>query len=244
MKRRGDKEQGEIDETCLISVHSPLYHPRTRLDDASSFCPCCVWVEEEDVLLPSSCAQTLSLVSFVPTSRPCSLSLGARASVARRGISSLYLGAVRPVYLSSFLTSVSLSRVHSSSRFRPSNRWSICTRSIMPSTMNHLYHTLAPLIVYTAFLVSLLAFLAPVPIFPERVNLLSVKIGSSSPSTSSNVTRRWVPDDAHPRRMVKRAAAAKTQAESKTDRAGFEIVYGPLGERLSSTISFSPSTRN
>lgn len=110
--------------------------------------------------------------------------------------------------------------------------------------MNHLYHTLAPLIVYTAFLVSLLAFLAPVPIFPERVNLLSVKIGSSSSSTSSNVTRRWVPDDAHPRRMVKRAAAAKTQAESKTDRAGFEIVYGPLGKRSSSTVSFHPSTRN
>lgn len=95
--------------------------------------------------------------------------------------------------------------------------------------MNHLYHTLSPLVLYAAFLVSLLGFLAPTPIFPDRVSLLSVTVSGSSSSAS---TRRWLPepnlDVEFPdmQRMVKRAKKPNAAASGQE----YTIVYGPLGE--------------
>ncbi|GAA5890106.1 hypothetical protein JCM16303_003443 [Sporobolomyces ruberrimus] len=98
--------------------------------------------------------------------------------------------------------------------------------------MNHLYHTLSPLVLYAAFLVSLLGFLAPTPIFPDRVSLLSVTVSGSSSSAS---TRRWLPepnlDVEFPdmQRMVKRAKKPNAAASGQE----YTIVYGPLGACLS-----------
>jgi len=99
----------------------------------------------------------------------------------------------------------------------------------MPSSMNHLYHTLSPLILLTAFLISLLAFLAPTPIFADRVSLLSVSLKSSSASK----IKRFIPEAAldphYPdrQRMMKRAK--KVNAASSTTKE-VDFVYGPLGE--------------
>lgn len=100
--------------------------------------------------------------------------------------------------------------------------------STMPSTMNHLYHTLSPLILLTAFLVSLLAFLAPTPIFADRVSLLTVSLKSSSTSKLKRFIPEAVldPPSSDRQRMVKRAK--KLNAASSTKEV--EFVYGPLGE--------------
>lgn len=110
--------------------------------------------------------------------------------------------------------------------------------------MNHLYHTLSPLILLTAFLVSLLAFLAPTPIFADRVSLLSVSLKSSS---TSNV-KRFIPEAAlDPRypdrqRMVKRAK--KVNAASASSTKELDFVYGPLGESLYTSTRMTLSDRS
>ncbi|GAA5842419.1 hypothetical protein JCM5353_006765 [Sporobolomyces roseus] len=93
--------------------------------------------------------------------------------------------------------------------------------------MNHLYHTLSPLILLTAFLVSLLAFLAPTPIFADRVSLLTVSLKSSSTSKLKRFIPEAVldPPSSDRQRMVKRAK--KVNAASSTQEV--EFVYGPLG---------------
>ncbi|GAA5899217.1 uncharacterized protein JCM6883_005149 [Sporobolomyces salmoneus] len=100
--------------------------------------------------------------------------------------------------------------------------------------MNHLYHTLSPLIVYAAFLVSLLAFLAPTPIFPDRVSLLSVTLSGVN-SSSTSTSERWLSEARinHGRqRIVKRAKKTETASSSSSNKA-YELVYGPLGACLS-----------
>ena len=99
--------------------------------------------------------------------------------------------------------------------------------------MNHLYHTLSPLIIYTAFLVSLLAFLAPTPIFPDRVSLLSVTLDISRSTSSNSTPKRWLEESEldvrfpDRQRMVKRA---KKVESSNTSSQAYTLVYGPLGE--------------
>ncbi|GAA5980479.1 hypothetical protein JCM5350_001514 [Sporobolomyces pararoseus] len=102
--------------------------------------------------------------------------------------------------------------------------------------MNHLYHTLSPLIIYTAFLVSLLAFLAPTPIFPDRVSLLSVTLDSSRSTSSNSTPKRWLEESEldvrfpDRQRMVKRA---KKVESSNASSQAYNLVYGPLGACLS-----------
>ncbi|GAA6015602.1 hypothetical protein JCM11491_007171 [Sporobolomyces phaffii] len=91
--------------------------------------------------------------------------------------------------------------------------------------MNHLYHSLSPLILYASFLVCLLAFLSPTPIFPDRVSLLSVTLDGTR-SSNSTPSSSALPDL---RRMVKRAKKANAAAAQKE----YKIVFGPLGACLS-----------
>ncbi|GAA5923463.1 uncharacterized protein JCM15063_003656 [Sporobolomyces koalae] len=97
--------------------------------------------------------------------------------------------------------------------------------------MNHLYHTLSPIILLTAFLVSLLAFLAPTPIFADRVSLLSV---STNVSTSSSPSRRSLSlpsttDHEHESsRLIKRAKKPNAATAAGSART-YTLVYGPLG---------------
>lgn len=92
--------------------------------------------------------------------------------------------------------------------------------------MNHIYHTLNPLVLLAAFLVSLLAFLAPTPILSDRVSLLSVE------ATKSSSGKRWVDDAArlalaaHFRRMVRRAKPASSTAVTTVP---VSVDVGPLG---------------
>ncbi|GAA5898723.1 hypothetical protein JCM5296_006697 [Sporobolomyces johnsonii] len=104
--------------------------------------------------------------------------------------------------------------------------------------MNHLYHTLSPFVLLAAFLVSLLAFLAPTPILSDRVSLLSVSTNASSASTSSSNTKRWLADSqldaAYPnlQRMVKRAKKtdlSASNASSTASKTPITLVFGPLG---------------
>ncbi|GAA5969148.1 hypothetical protein JCM11641_007486 [Rhodosporidiobolus odoratus] len=112
--------------------------------------------------------------------------------------------------------------------------------------MNHLYHTLSPLILLAAFLVSLLAFLAPTPILSDRVSLLSVSTNVPAPSTDA--ARRWLADDiahsgpVHLSRMVKRAK--KSNSTSPAAKAAttepIHLVFGPLGACFSNSTTSEP----
>ncbi|GAA5945024.1 hypothetical protein JCM3775_004264 [Rhodotorula graminis] len=101
----------------------------------------------------------------------------------------------------------------------------------MPPSRNHLYHSLSPLILLAAFLVSLLAFLAPTPILSDRVSLLEVTTGVSRAAKA----RRWIaPDDSIARAysytshgFVKRAKKANSSSTATTVPVTVKI--GPLG---------------
>ncbi|GAA5973222.1 hypothetical protein JCM21900_003893 [Sporobolomyces salmonicolor] len=104
--------------------------------------------------------------------------------------------------------------------------------------MNHLYHTLSPFVLLAAFLVSLLAFLAPTPILSDRVSLLSVSTNVSSASASSTKTKRWLAESqleaSYPnlQRMVKRTKKTDLSASSAASTASKMPVtfdFGPLG---------------
>ncbi|GAA5856300.1 hypothetical protein JCM8547_000859 [Rhodosporidiobolus lusitaniae] len=111
--------------------------------------------------------------------------------------------------------------------------------------MNHLYHSLSPLVLLAAFLVSLLAFLAPAPILSDRVSLLSVSTNVSS-SSASNVTKRWLADDVHAsaighsRRMVKRAKKSNSTASAATTAESVNLVFGPLGACYTNSTTSDP----
>ncbi|TNY18064.1 hypothetical protein DMC30DRAFT_419189 [Rhodotorula diobovata] len=99
--------------------------------------------------------------------------------------------------------------------------------------MNHLYHSLSPLILLAAFLVSLLAFLAPTPILSDRVSLLEV---STNVSSSISVKRWYAEDDsvalaysAH--RFVRRAKKANASSSSAAAATTVPVTVkiGPLG---------------
>lgn len=105
--------------------------------------------------------------------------------------------------------------------------------------MNHLYHSLSPLILLAAFLVSLLAFLAPTPILSDRVSLLEV---STNVSSSINVKRWYAEDDsvalaysAH--RFVRRAKKANASSSSAAAATTVPVTVkiGPLGPSRSRT---------
>ncbi|GAA6059884.1 hypothetical protein JCM10212_007089 [Sporobolomyces blumeae] len=101
--------------------------------------------------------------------------------------------------------------------------------------MNHLYHTLSPLVLLTSFLVSLLAFLAPTPIFADRVSLLSFSTNTTGSTSTS--AKRWLPeadlDPAFPdlQRMVRRAKT--TNAASSALTVPLHMTWGPLGACVS-----------
>ncbi|GAA5838486.1 hypothetical protein JCM9279_003259 [Rhodotorula babjevae] len=102
----------------------------------------------------------------------------------------------------------------------------------MPATKNHLYHSLSPLILLAAFLVSVLAFLTPTPILSDRVSLLEVIISGSRASNA----RRWIaPDDSVARAyshsshgFVKRAKKANSSSTAAAT-APVTVKIGPLG---------------
>ncbi|GEM06269.1 hypothetical protein Rt10032_c01g0286 [Rhodotorula toruloides] len=104
--------------------------------------------------------------------------------------------------------------------------------------MNHIYHSLSPLMLLSAFLVSLLAFLAPTPILSDRVSLLSVEATKSSPA------KRWVDDAAgralaaHSQRMVERA---KVKREAATTTMPVTVDLGPLGACYTNSTTYSKS---
>uniref|UniRef100_A0A0K3CGX4 Uncharacterized protein n=1 Tax=Rhodotorula toruloides TaxID=5286 RepID=A0A0K3CGX4_RHOTO len=104
--------------------------------------------------------------------------------------------------------------------------------------MNHIYHSLNPLILLTAFLVSLLAFLAPTPILSDRVSLLSVE------TTKSSSAKRWIDDAAgpvpaaHSRRMMKRA---KAKSAAATTTVPVSVDLGPLGACYTNSTTHSKS---
>ncbi|GAA5997385.1 uncharacterized protein JCM10292_000223 [Rhodotorula paludigena] len=91
--------------------------------------------------------------------------------------------------------------------------------------MNHLYHSLAPLILFAAFLVSLLAFLAPTHILHDRVSLLEVKTNA----TRSSSSKRWLvhePPTLPHNKMVKRA---KSSGAAQVTTVPVTVSIGPLG---------------
>ncbi|GAA5903293.1 hypothetical protein JCM8208_002267 [Rhodotorula glutinis] len=102
----------------------------------------------------------------------------------------------------------------------------------MPPSRNHLYHSLSPLILLAAFLVSLLAFLAPTPILPDRVSLLEVTTGVSRASRA----KRWIaPADSvaraysySPHGFVKRAKKANSSSTAAAS-VPVTVKIGPLG---------------
>ncbi|GAA6006651.1 hypothetical protein JCM10207_005004 [Rhodosporidiobolus poonsookiae] len=107
--------------------------------------------------------------------------------------------------------------------------------------MNHLYHSLSPLVLLAAFLVSLLSFLAPTPILSDQVSLLSLSTNVSS-STNTTTAKRWIAADshaavAHSKRMVKRAKKASLAAATTTQ---VDLVLGPLGACYSNSTSSDP----
>ncbi|BGP36507.1 hypothetical protein JCM10449v2_000408 [Rhodotorula kratochvilovae] len=96
--------------------------------------------------------------------------------------------------------------------------------------MNHLYHSLSPLVLLAAFLVSLLAFLAPTPILSDRVSLLEV---STNVSSSANA-KRWLAHEdavtlAYSHRMVRRAKKANSSASTAATAVPVTVKIGPLG---------------
>ncbi|GAA6051692.1 hypothetical protein JCM3770_001230 [Rhodotorula araucariae] len=96
--------------------------------------------------------------------------------------------------------------------------------------MNHLYHSLSPLVLLAAFLVSLLAFLAPTPILSDRVALLEV---STNVSTSANA-RRWLAHEdtvaqEYLHRMARRAKKANSSSTVSTTTVPVTVKIGPLG---------------
>ncbi|GAA5844682.1 hypothetical protein JCM11251_007349 [Rhodosporidiobolus azoricus] len=113
----------------------------------------------------------------------------------------------------------------------------------MAATKNHLYHILSPLILLAAFLVALLAFLAPTPIFPDRISLLSVSTATSRNGSATN-TKRWMADEAgmrfHSNRMVKRAKKSNSTPNDATTSAPIELVLGPLGGCFSDSTTSDP----
>ena len=111
--------------------------------------------------------------------------------------------------------------------------------ALMPATKNHLYHSLSLLILLAAFLVSLLAFLAPTPILSDRVSLLEVTASASRAAK----TRRWIaPDDSVARAysnsahgFVKRAKKANSSSIAAAT-VPVTVKIGPLGASLSSAL--------
>ncbi|GAA5941630.1 hypothetical protein JCM1841_000597 [Sporobolomyces salmonicolor] len=116
--------------------------------------------------------------------------------------------------------------------------------------MNHLYHTLSPFVLLAAFLVSLLAFLAPTPILSDRVSLLSVSTNVSSALASSTKTKRWLAESqleaSYPnlQRMIKRAKKTDLSASSAASTASkmpVTLDFGPLGACYTSGARSSAS---
>ncbi|BGP12534.1 hypothetical protein JCM10213_007622 [Rhodosporidiobolus nylandii] len=106
--------------------------------------------------------------------------------------------------------------------------------------MNHLYHTLSPLILLASFLVSLLAFLAPTPILSDRVSLLSVNV-----SSAAMASKRWLADEAlavpvHSKRMVKRLKKSNSTSAASKAAIPVEIVFGPLGACCTKSTTSDP----
>lgn len=107
--------------------------------------------------------------------------------------------------------------------------------------MNHLYHSLSPLLLLASFLVLLLSFLAPVPILHERVLLLKVEVKS----TSSSTTKRWLAPPEAPiftpsfHRMAKKSKSILARATNSTKKASAStgsltsathtLYFGPMG---------------
>ncbi|KAI5478557.1 hypothetical protein MNV49_004816 [Pseudohyphozyma bogoriensis] len=121
--------------------------------------------------------------------------------------------------------------------------------------MNHLSHTLAPLFFFTAFLLTLLTFLAPVHVFESSVSLLQVAgnttLNASTLATTAAPEKRWidavygseeaalVPRSIHGRggggRMVqvhikrKAANATSSAAAASASDVSVKVVFGPMG---------------
>ncbi|ORY73402.1 hypothetical protein BCR35DRAFT_333667 [Leucosporidium creatinivorum] len=107
--------------------------------------------------------------------------------------------------------------------------------------MNHLYHSLSPLVLLASFLILLLSFLAPVPILHERVSLLKVEVDS----TASSATKRWLAAPEAPiftpsfHRMAKRSKTILARATNSTKKASASagsstsathtLNFGPMG---------------
>lgn len=104
--------------------------------------------------------------------------------------------------------------------------------------MNHLYHTLSPLLLLASFVVLLLSFLAPVPILHERISLLRIEVNA----TASGVSRRWLAQSeistsavvSH--RMLKRSVLARAANSTKKAAASAQaaatahtLYFGPMG---------------
>lgn len=99
--------------------------------------------------------------------------------------------------------------------------------------MNHLYHTLSPLILLASFLVLLLSFLAPTPILHERVSLLQVEVNTSTP-----LAKRWIEEPVKPilihnyqrmQRSIKARAASSAKKASGVS-ATHMLYFGAMGE--------------
>lgn len=101
--------------------------------------------------------------------------------------------------------------------------------------MNHLYHTLSPILLLVSFLVLLLSFLSPAPILHERVSLLKVEV-----NTTASLARRWLTEEPvkpilvhNYQRMVKRSIQARAAASAKKATAvsaTHTLYLGPMGE--------------
>lgn len=103
---------------------------------------------------------------------------------------------------------------------------------------HHIFHSFAPIVLLTAYLVTLLAFLAPTPILSDHVYLMHV----SSPVSAMAVTpgRHYIigggARNASRREMVK----AVKRGPSVMVPVAIELQIGPLGKSSSLCPTVQP----
>lgn len=96
---------------------------------------------------------------------------------------------------------------------------------------HHLFHSFAPIVLLTAYLVTLLAFLAPTPILADHVYLMHVSVPVSAMSVTPG--RHYVVGGGYtPRKFSRKRRMVKVvkRGPSVMVPVAIELQIGPLGE--------------